>query len=244
MKKTYTLQSIGLIVMLLFTISIIHAQNSQDSLKTNTAAPVMTSTDTTPPPPPPPPAEPAKEKKDGFNSKTRFGIRAGGIISKQDYESSSVTENPESKFGADLAILASFPIGGGFFTVQPELHWLQKGYKLEDISTGNNVTTTLNYLELPLLLRVNFGGSLRVFGFAGPSIGFLLSGTIEGNNGTTDPTEYLDDIEYSGYIGIGAGIGTLELDLRYMAGLSDISDSPDLENVKNSSLGAGLTLKF
>ena len=129
----------------------------------------MTSTDTTPPPPPPPPAEPEKEKKDGFNSHTRFGIRGGGIISKQILKVPP-HENPESKFGGDLAILAAFPIGGGFFIVQPELHWLQKGYKLDAI-TGNNITSTLNYLELPLLLRVNFGGSLEYLLLPDPVLG-------------------------------------------------------------------------
>jgi hypothetical protein len=29
-------------------------------------------------------AKPEKEKKEGYNSKTRFGIRGGGVISKQD----------------------------------------------------------------------------------------------------------------------------------------------------------------
>jgi hypothetical protein len=36
-------------------------------------------------------AEPEKEKKEGFNSKTRFGLRLGGVISKQDYESINPT---------------------------------------------------------------------------------------------------------------------------------------------------------
>ena len=129
--------------------------------------------------------------------------------------------------------------------LQPELHWLQKGYRIDDALTYGDITTTLNYLEIPLLARVNLGGSLKIFGFAGPSIGYLMSGTYEDElNGEKDPTEYLDDVEYSAHVGIGAGLGTLELDIRYIAGLSDISDSEDLSDVKNSSIGIGLSLKF
>lgn len=220
-----------------------------------TPTPVAATPDTTPPPPPavapvdtvaPAAAAPAPEKveKDGFNSHTRFGIRGGGIISKTDFESTSPSENPESKIGVDLAILAAFPIGGGLLMLQPELHWLQKGYKIQDALTGDNITSTLNYLELPLLLRVNFGGSIRVFAFAGPSIGYLLSGEISDGTNTRDAADYLDEVEYSGHLGLGVGLGTFEVDIRYMAGLSDISDTEDLSDVKNSSIGAGLTLKF
>jgi hypothetical protein len=188
--------------------------------------------------------KPEKEEKDGFNSHTRFGIRFGGIASKQDYDN-GLSENPQSKIGLDLAILCAIPIGGGLFMLQPELHWMQKGYKIDDAVPNGDITSTLNYLELPLLARVNIGGSLKVFAFAGPSVGYLMSGTYEDElNGEKDPKDYLDDVEYSAHVGIGAGLGTLELDIRYIAGLGDISDSDALSDVKNSSLGIGLSLKF
>jgi len=193
------------------------------------------------------PAEqkPEKEKADGFNSKTRFGIRGGGIISKTDFENTDdPAEDPQSKIGADLAVLCAIPIGGGFFMLQPELHWMQKGYKLEDIVTGDDIASTLNYLELPLLLRLNFGGSLKIFGFAGPSIGYLLDGELNTATESLDATEFLEQTEYNAHIGLGVGLGTFEVDVRYIAGLTDISDAENLEDVKNSSFGAGITLKF
>jgi hypothetical protein len=246
MKTNFLRILAGLLIITAFSFSEL---NAQDTIMVAPGTSVVVQ-DTVPPPPPPPPAtaapepKPEKVKKDGFNSSTRFGIRAGGIISKQDYEGSSVTEDPESKFGADIAIVCAIPIGGGFFMIQPELHWLQKGYKIEDAASVGDITTTLNYIELPLLARVNFGGSIKLFAFAGPSIGYLIGGTYEDDNGEQDVTDYLDDTEVSGHIGFGFGLGTLELDIRYMAGLSDISDSEDLSDIKNSSYGAGITLKF
>jgi len=187
-------------------------------------------------------AKPEKEKKEGFNSKTRFGIRAGGVISKQDYESSTPTEDPEGKVGLDLGLLCTIPIGGGFFALQPELHWVQKGYKTPN-AVGGELTLNLDYFEIPLLARVNFGGSLKIFAFAGPSFGWLLDGSFDPDNGQ-DPTDYFKETETSGVVGLGVGIGTFEVDLRYVAGLSDVSDTQNFKDAKNSSFGAGISLKF
>lgn len=250
MKTTIILRLTGLVAILMFVASVLTAQSvSPPAMDTTPVVAPVAPAAPAPATPAPPPDEPKakKEKKDGFNSQTRFGVRVGGIISKQAYEGSSVIEDPESKFGGDLAILCAIPIGGGFFMLQPELHWLQKGYKIEDATSATSigdVTSTLNYIELPLLARINFGGSVKLFAFAGPSVGYLISGTYEDDNGEIDAKDYLDDTEFSAHIGIGAGLGTLELDIRYMAGLSDISDSEDLTDVKNSSYGIGLTLKF
>jgi len=240
MKTTITIKLLSLAMLLLICFSGI---NAQDTTKiaidtTPVVVPAATPADTTAP-------KPEKTKKDGFNSHNRLGIRVGGVISKQDYDDGgAVAENPEAIIGLDLALLYAIPIKGGFFMIQPELHWMQKGYKINDTALYGDITSTLNYLELPVLLRINLGGSLKLFGFAGPSIGFLLSGTYEDSNGEQDPTDYLDDTEISGHIGIGAGLGTLELDIRYITGLGDISDSEYLDNVKNSSYDIGLSLKF
>ena len=193
-------------------------------------------------------AKPEKEKKDGYNSKTRFGIRGGGVISKQDYdESNALSEDTEGKIGADLGFVITIPVIGGFFAVQPELHWVQKGFKANSKTSGEQIKTNLNYFEIPVLARVNFGGSLRLFAFAGPCFGWLLDGSFDPNpdpNNTLDPTDYLEETETSGHVGVGVGIGTFEFDIRYMAGLSDVSNSEEFKDAKNSSYGAGITLKF
>ena len=185
---------------------------------------------------------PAPAHKDSTNSVTRFGIRVGGLISRQEYESTSLDQNPESKIGLDLAILVSAPIGDGTFMLQPELHWMQKGYKIKDVS-NQDLTTTLNYVEIPLLARINFGEEAKVFIFAGPAIGWLISGSIDPDN-DQDPTDFLNNTEVSGYVGLGIGVGPVEVDLRYIAGLNDISSSEDFTNARNSSFGLGITLKF
>jgi hypothetical protein len=176
-----------------------------------------------------------------YNSEGRFGIRAGGIISKQKFDEGMLDVDPESKFGLDVAILYTLPIGNGFLNLQPELHWMQKGSTISDLA-GEDVTTTMNYLELPLLLRLNFGGSLKIFAFGGPSAGYLL-GVNSDDDGVKK--EDFEDIEFGLHLGAGIGFGSFEFDVRYLAGLSDVADSDgDLGEIKNSAFGAGLTFKF
>jgi hypothetical protein len=176
-----------------------------------------------------------------YNSEGGFGIRLGGIIAKQTFDEGNLAEDPESKFGADIAIMYSLPLGDGFLALQPELHWMQKGSTFSDLN-GDDAVTTMNYLELPLLLRVNFGGSLKLFAFGGPSAGYLLGVNSDDDVISKDDFE---DIEFGLHIGAGIGFGRFEVDVRYMAGLSDVSAADgNINDIKNSAFGAGLTYKF
>jgi hypothetical protein len=176
-----------------------------------------------------------------YNSEGRFGVRVGGIISKQKFEDGMLDEDPESKFGLDVALLYTLPIGDGFLNLQPELHWMQKGSTFSDLA-GEDVTTTMNYLELPLLLRLNFGGSLKLFAFGGPSVGYLLG--VDSDDDILKKEDF-EDIEFGLHLGAGVGFGSFEIDVRYLAGLSDVADSDgNLGEIKNSAFGAGLTFKF
>lgn len=178
---------------------------------------------------------------DDYNSSARFGVRGGVLIARQTFEDGNLDDNAKSKFGADLAVLFNFPIGDGVFMLQPELHWLQKGSVIEDIN-NDDITNTFNYIELPLLLRLNFGESAKIFAFGGPSIGYLLSGKL----GDVDiDRDFYEDLEWGVHLGFGVGVGPVEIDVRYLAGLSDISAvDGNLSEVKNSAFGAGVTLKF
>ncbi len=181
------------------------------------------------------------------SKKGGFGIRAGVNIASQDFENSSSFKDTKSKLGLDLAVLYAIPLGGGLFMLQPELHWSQKGSKITDIN-NNEITSTLNYLELPILLRINFGGSVKLFAMAGASAGYLLGGKIEGGNLKEEVKDVYDNLDISGILGVGIGLGPIEIDVRYHAGLSDIVNNDgnfaSLGKITGSSFGAGVSLIF
>jgi hypothetical protein len=179
------------------------------------------------------------------HAQSKVGIRGGVISSKQEVQDGDVTENYESKLGADIAFVADFPIG--LISISPEFHWLQKGSKIKDLSgTVGEVSRTFNYLEIPLLVKLNFGKSVGFFLLAGPSVGYLLNGTDKDMDGQTNDIDldFYKRAEFGAHVGGGIGLGPIKIDLRYIFGLTDIFDDASDIEITNSSLGAGVTIMF
>ena len=173
------------------------------------------------------------------------GIRAGVMSSKQEVQDGDITEEYASKLGADIAFVADFPIG--IMSISPEFHWLQKGGKLEDLNgTVGEVSRTFNYLEIPVLVKLNFGKKIGFFLLAGPSVGYLLNGTDKDMDGSTTDIDldFYKRAEFGAHVGGGIALGPIKIDVRYIFGLTDIFDeSQDIE-ITNSSLGAGVSFMF
>jgi len=180
------------------------------------------------------------------DAQAKFGFRVGLNISKQEFKFDSLTVEPKSKFGLDLALVADLPLGE-MVSFTPELHWLQKGYKLEDLGTTfGDITGTFNYLELPLLVKFKFGEAANFNVFGGPSVGYILSGKID-NNGVEEDPDYdlINRLEFGAHLGAGVGLGPVNIDVRYLLGLSNLAkDDPNIRETKNTGFGAGVSIMF
>jgi hypothetical protein len=180
-----------------------------------------------------------------IDAQSTIGIRAGVISSKFDVQNGDLAEDYESKLGADVALVADFPIG--IFSISPEFHWLQKGAKLKDLNGSfEDATRTFNYLEIPVLAKLTFGDEVGFFFFGGPSIGYLLNGTDKDNDGQTNDIDldFYKRVEYGLHVGGGIEIGVIRVDIRYIYGLSNVFDGDDEVEIKNTSIGAGVSLIF
>ena len=191
-------------------------------------------------------AQSAPETQDA--SIKHFGLRAGLLLSTVTIDSGYWDQDPGIKPGIDLAISASIPLGKGRFALQPELHWLQKGYQISDATADTflfgKVINTFNYIDLPVLLRYSFGASKNLFVTGGPCAGYFISGTQKSD---TYGTQSFDKstfhrLEWSMYLGAGLVLGALEVDLRYMQGFNDIAEGT--ADVINRSFSAGLRYAF
>lgn len=184
---------------------------------------------------------------ESLSAQGKIGIRAGILISKQEFKEGMLDVNPKSKFGGDLALITEFPIGG-VLAISPEFHWLQKGSKLDDIGGGfDESSRTFNYLEVPVLLKLNFDEGAGFFLFAGPSLGYLFDASDKDGDGNTNDINLKDfnRTELGAHIGGGIGLGPIKVDVRYVLGFSNIADldGSDLE-IKNSGFGAGVSFIF
>lgn len=156
-------------------------------------------------------------------------------------------EGTDAKIGFTLGVGFNMPLGEGPISLQPELNFIQKGFKEEYDVFGTTVDskTTLNYLEVPVLVKATFGEATKFYVNAGPSVGFGLGGKVKAEAG--DQEEEMDvkfgdgDDEDVFYVEkktdiafqLGGGVIIAEkimLDIRYGLGLTDLYEDAKVKN--------------
>jgi hypothetical protein len=170
----------------------------------------------------------------------KAGVTFSNVVNKDD------TEGQRAKTGFLVGVGLNLPIVEDFFSVQPELLYIQKGFGFDTEDFDIKFRETINYLEVPILAKIAFGGDIAKFHVsAGPSIGFGLGGnykfsgddadqiedivgSLDGDVtfGSDDDDSYNNRLDIGAQFGIGAGFkvgpGSLLLDLRYGLGLSNL----------------------
>ncbi|MCP3932770.1 MAG: PorT family protein [Bacteroidetes bacterium] len=185
-----------------------------------------------------------------FAQSIGFGGRIGTNLANVDIEGGGITLETDSKAGLNIALLLKFGISENF-SVQPEVNFMQKGYRLELDFFDEKVESkvTFNYFEVPILAKLSFGPEL-IQGFVqgGPSFGFAMSGTTE-TDGEKEDIDFDEDgfkrgevsFIIGGGVGFNIGPGQLFVDARYLLGFSDIYDADaDEGSVKNRGIGVGV----
>ncbi|SHI29631.1 Outer membrane protein beta-barrel domain-containing protein [Hymenobacter daecheongensis DSM 21074] len=188
-------------------------------------------------------------------AQVRLGLKAGANYSNLSGDLTN-EDRYESKFGPHGGLMVNFDVtGDGFFSVQPELLYSQKGFQYADnkFTIANNTYTykgkvNYNYLELPVMLKINAGG---LFFEAGPQVGYLMSvndnvettlnGQPQSKSNTYTNLDNTNRVElgYAAGLGYQSEAGPL-VGLRYNGGLSKYgkSDAPanDFNNARNSAI--------
>ena len=119
---------------------------------------------------------------------TSFGMVAHAqisIIPKAGVTFSNIAlkearDGQKSKTGLVLGAGFNIPLGqDGFFSIQPEILYTQKGYQTETFNKADSRKGeyTFNYLEIPVLAKIAFGTeTIKGYVNAGPSLGYGLNG--------------------------------------------------------------------
>jgi len=177
-----------------------------------------------------------------------LGVKAGvniATVSLSD-EFSPEGASEKSTVGFLFGGVAQFGLSD-MFSIQPEVLYYQKGYvqEFEASAGGFDLTVTWNYLEVPVLLKANFGDSdkLNYYEGIGPSMGYALDATFDDGTNKEDidfEQGELSRLDWSlaldAGVNVPAGSGSLMLNLRYMLGISNIKDSPDPGDAKHRGI--------
>ena len=157
----------------------------------------------------------------------RLGIRAG--VNYAGFGGSDA-DNLDRIWGGHAGLTANFPVSSdNFFSIQPELLYSMKGAE----TSADDVKWKINYLDVPVLGRVNAG---PLYFEAGPQVSFRIGGEVDVNNTTI--TDDLDDYKRTS-LGYAAGVGLqatplgLSIGVRYNGDISKLYDNTNVGNYRN-----------
>jgi len=162
---------------------------------------------------------------------------------------------------ADLALgwnaTVFFKFGKGLFSFQPEVMFIQKGTRLNSSSDATYSQLSMNYIDVPLLLRTTIGIKIvEIYINLGPYAGYWIGGKTKNyfyddsqSQWITDKEDYDfdDDHDVRYDVGIVAGVGVKVLmiifEVRYGHGFIDVFDSEhntDTQNNRYINLSLGV----
>jgi hypothetical protein len=181
-----------------------------------------------------------------------FGFKGGLSVAtlRGSLPSDAVVQN-SSKLGLGVGAWVAIPLGPTL-SLQPELNYVQKGTSLGSIDLTDpfgaiigtaEVLEAVDYLELPVLLRVSFPGAGRLSPYlvGGPVVGFLMSQQLR----ITGTISFGTDIDFFKSTDLGAALGAgLELgrgpfrgtfETRYTMGLTSAGENLYSSDARNGA---------
>jgi len=182
----------------------------------------------------------------GFRNYTYYGFRIGMGVSTVNSDSPALDAN-SSKTGLN----AGFVIGTQIAPMAPlffesGLYYTEKGGKSS--YEGSKFTYSLNYLELPLLLKykVYTSSGVSVEPFAGGYLACGISGKMKDYKQREAYSAFSDDFKrFDGGLKIGCGVGfqMLYAEASYDIGLANIGKD-DFDDTKNGCFNLTLGVNF
>ena len=168
-------------------------------------------------------------------SELRFGPTVGinfATIGGKDAD--QLVNNLSSKTGLYIGGFMNYQFSN-MFALQPEIAYTMKGATAAD--QGVNYTFSLNYIEVPVLLKfyipIEGATNIKPSLYAGPTFAFNVASNVEasanGQNQTVDlssQTKGFDfGLAFGGGVGFNIGSGILDFSLRYTLGMTSFDNS-------------------
>lgn len=184
----------------------------------------------------------------------QFGIK-GGVNFSNLYTENVEDNNVLTSFNA--GVYAAFPITEKL-AIQPEILYSRKGAELvyDNAFTQGSAKFKLNYIEVPVLLKINITENLNVH--AGPYFAYLIDAEVnnDSEDDTFDFTESYDNDDFNKFdMGLSGGIGfdfnSLGIGARYNYGLSNVGkertilgETYTIPDAKNSNISLYISLQL
>ena len=170
-----------------------------------------------------------------------FSIQAGLNSSDLNLKSASGTNqltSPSAGFGLGASV--GYNLNENFaLELQPM--YVEKKTTQMATTANPNITFAMTFIEIPLLLKVSTGNTIRPYLKAGPTIGFLLraeaesedGGVVSGQSYKADLDDVLKNVNFSLVLGAGVsfhlGQSQIFIEGQYHKGLLDLYQGGQIE---------------
>ena len=199
------------------------------------------------------------------NSMFDLGLEGGPNLSTVNITSSIFKVNSEPTIYGSGGFIFQYNFKN-FLSIKTGFSYQAKGFQVKDLlftdASGNilstgKMSTRLDYLTFPVLVKASFGKKVQFFVNAGPYAGYLLQkiDRTKINGGTTTDQDDLStsglnrwDFGVSGGIGIAIPIRTywvISVEARNYTGLLDIAEASSTKWYTNTTdLRVGIAYKL
>jgi hypothetical protein len=158
----------------------------------------------------------------------KYGIKAGASLTTV---TGSDVDHAKNKFGFNGGVLANFGFND-MISIQPEVLYSMKGAKRDDT---NDMRVNLNYIDVPVLLKVSTGAT-GLFFEAGPQVGFLASAKTKLGGVSFDDKDGYKTIDFGYAAGLGFQVESgPNIGLRYNGGFTNILKDANDGTIRNSA---------
>lgn len=189
----------------------------------------------------------------------RCGVKGGLNIANLSFDNSA-EELADSRTGMAIGGFLAFAVTD-MFSISPEALYTMKGDSEELTEQGTTVklTAKLDYIEIPVLARVDFTNTSSITPWlaAGPALAFNVNAKIKGeaSDGTTSGSAEIDigdiikSVDFGAAFGGGLTFGlgdsgkNVGVEFRYTLGLTDVVEGTfdDQGNVVKTGTSDGKT---
>ncbi|AXY72902.1 PorT family protein [Paraflavitalea soli] len=146
-------------------------------------------------------------------AQVKVGLKGGININNVKYRDADPNT---ASIGFNTGLLARIQVSDKFF-IRPELQYSVKGYRYPVTGGSGNVTSRLNYINLPVLAGFPIGSKLQFL--IGPEFGYLVKATSKFGGNKSDITNLYQHFDWG--LDLGAAfhlMPDLGVEVRYNYG--------------------------
>ncbi len=168
-----------------------------------------------------------------------YGLKSGLNLSSYRGEN----DGGQYKLSGYAGVFGSYKLSQNT-EIQSELQYARIGHR--DTTNSSKISTSLGYLQIPILLKFSLNIYEQFKFLIGPQIGYLIDSKITTDGDSDTDKSNFEDFDYGVNVGMEYELADqFSIDARYYLGISEFYKQSQIKSAaKNSVFSLGLAFRF